>query len=369
MADGRKQGEEAALSRALTANRGVAVAGLTALASISAVATIILLAAERANANLPLPKADPVNPRATAEARALLQRLCAISGRYILSGQQNFPEDLAQCSDRVNELTGRYPAIFGQDFAHAGFDGRRARMVAETIRQHREGAIVALTWHAPSPAKPQSASYQESVQSKLTDEQWSALLTPGAGLYNRWSAQVDEIAAYLQQLNASGVPVLFRPYHEMNGRWFWWGGRPGPRGSMALYQQLYERYVQVHRLNNLVWVWNVNAPSLYAGPIERYYPGSAWVDVVTMDNYRRFRRRYYDAMLTLAESKPIALAEVGALPSINVLAKQPRWAWFMIWRGFEVTKNSPQQLRAMFHAPNVLSRGEPSLVTHPSENP
>ena len=94
--------------------------------------------------------------------------------------------------------------------------------------------------------------------------------------------------------------MLFRPYHEINARWFWWNGRAGKRGSAALYRQLFERFVHVHRLNNLVWVWNVNAPSAYAGPIERYYPGQDCVDVLTMDNYGKFRRSYYDEMLALA---------------------------------------------------------------------
>jgi len=46
----------------------------------------------------------------------------------------------------------------------------------------------------------------------------------------------------------------------MNGNWFWWGGRPGKDGSAALYRQIYDRFVNVHHLDNLVWVWNVNAP-------------------------------------------------------------------------------------------------------------
>ncbi len=77
-----------------------------------------------------------------------------------------------------------------------------------------------------------------------------------------------------------------------------------------------------------------------------------------MDNYGAFRRSFYDRMLALAGRKPIALAEVGALPEIEVLAKQPRWAYFMIWRGFEDKVNLPEQLRAVFHAPHVLNCGD-----------
>lgn len=292
----------------------------------------------------------------------MLRRIQAISDRFILTGQQNFPEDLARCSERVCELTGRFPAIFGQEFGHADFDGRRARMIVEAERQDKLGAVSALTWHAPRPVESGPVSYEEAVLRKLTDEQWASLLAPGSDIYQRWVVQVDEIAGYLRQLQQAQVPVLFRPYHEMNSQWFWWGGRPGLRGSAALYRQLYERYVRVHRLNNLVWVWNVNAPGGNAGPIAPYYPGPEYVDIVSMDNYRRLRRCHYDQMLAIAGNKPIALAEVGRVPRLEVLKRQPRWTYFMIWRGFEEDANSPEHLRSVFRAPNVLNRGDERFV-------
>ncbi len=128
---------------------------------------------------------------------------------------------------------------------------------------------------------------------------------------------MDRIAGYLKELQDAGVPVLFRPYHEMNGNWFWWGGRPGPDGSAALYRQIYDRYVHVHHLNNLVWVWNVNSPSGNTGSVADYFPGSAYADVLTMDIYGPFSQEFYDQMVALADPlhKPIALAEVGAMPS------------------------------------------------------
>jgi mannan endo-1,4-beta-mannosidase len=81
-----------------------------------------------------------------------------------------------------------------------------------------------------------------------------------------------------------------------------------------------------------------------------------------MDIYGAFEQRYYDSMTTLAGSThPIALAEVGAMPTLDVLAKQPRWAYFMMWSGMAESSNTPQQLAAMFHAPNVINRGDARL--------
>ncbi len=313
------------------------------------------------------PSAPPVNPNATPEARELLRQIDQISGHYTLTGQHNFPNHLSRWSDRIYDLTGKSPAIFGQDFGFSGGDDKdsvegRPSMIQEAIRQYRNGAVIALTWHAVRPTDDEPVTFRDSVQGHLTDFEWNELLTPGTNIYNRWVEQVDVIAGYLQQLQAAGVPVLFRPYHEMNGNWFWWGGRPGEHGSAALYRQLYDRFVHVHHLNNLIWVWNVNCPGGNAGPIDAYYPGAERADVITMDIYGKFEQSYYTGMLTLAGKKPIALAEVGAMPSLDVLAQQPHWAYFMMWSGMGETVNSPEQLQAMFHAPNVLNRGDAPFV-------
>lgn len=305
----------------------------------------------------------PVNPNATPEARALLSRIDQISGHFTLTGQHNFPNHVSRWSDRVYDLTGKFPAIFGQDFGFAGGDDKdsvqgRPSMIEEAKRQYRSGAVIALTWHAVRPTEDEPVTFRDSVQGHLSDFEWNELLTPGTDLYNRWVEQVDVIAGYLRQLQDAGVPVLFRPYHEMNGNWFWWGGRTGEHGSAALYRQLYDRFVHVHQLNNLVWVWNVNSPSANAGSIPGYFPGPHYADIVTMDIYGEFKQSYYDDLVALDGDKPIALAEVGAMPTLDVLAKQPRWAYFMMWSGLAESSNSLEQLQTIFHAPKLLNRGE-----------
>ena len=314
------------------------------------------------------PDAQPVNPDATPAARALLHDLDTISGHATIAGQHNFPNTDSRYSDRVYDLTGEYPGIFGQDFGFSGGDDKdsalgRPSMIEEVIRQYRNGAVIALTWHSVRPTEDEPVTFRDSVQGHLTDWEWRQLLTPGTALNLHWRMQVDRIAGYLKELQDAGVPVLFRPYHEMNGKWFWWGGRPGPDGSAALYRQIYDRYVHVHHLNNLVWVWNVNSPSGNAGPVADYFPGAAYADVLTMDIYEPFRQEFYDQMVALADPlhKPIALAEVGAMPSLATLAAQPRWAYFMMWSGLAESLNSLDQLQTVFHAPNIVNRADSRL--------
>ena len=310
---------------------------------------------------------EPVNPHATPEARALLAYLSSISGQATITGQHNYPNEGSRFTDLAYDLTAKYPGLFGGDFGFSAGEDKdsvrsRPAMIEEAKRQWHNGAIVTLTWHEVRPTDDEPVTFHDSVQGKLTDDEWQQLLTPGTPLYNRWCAQVDVVAGYLSQLRDAHVPVLFRAYHEMNGGWFWWGGRPGKNGSAALYRQIYDRFVNVHHLDNLVWVWNVNAPNPDWVPIEEYYPGPEYADVVTMDIYHEFKQDFYTSMLTLAAGKPIALAEVGALPTPEILDKQPRWTYFMCWSEFIQKANSLDKVLAVYHAPRMLNRDDPRLA-------
>ncbi len=203
----------------------------------AAISALLFLAAAAARGAEPV----PVNPHASREARALLDYVYAISGHQTLAGQHNYPNTIARWTDRAYDLTGKYPALFGQDFGFQGGDDKdstlaRPALIAEVERQYRNGAVVTLTWHAVPPGYDEPVSFHENIQSHLSDFEWRELTTPGTDLYKRWCAQVDVIAGYLKQLRDAHVPVLWRPYHEVNGNWFWWGGRPGQNGSAALYR-------------------------------------------------------------------------------------------------------------------------------------
>ena len=310
---------------------------------------------------------EPVNPHATPEARALLAYLDSISGKATITGQHNYPNDGSRWTDMAYDLTGKYPGLFGEDFGFSAGDDKdsvlsRPAMIEEVERQYRNGAVIALTWHEVRPTDDEPVTFRDSVQGHLTDYEWKELLTPGSPLNNRWCAQVDVIAGYLRQLRDAHVPVLFRAYHEMNGNWFWWGGRPGKDGSAALYRMIYDRFVNVHHLDNLVWVWNVNAPNPGWPPIADYYPGPQFTDVVTMDIYGEFKQDYYQSMIDLAAGKPIALAEVGGMPSLEVLDRQPRWTYFMTWSEFIHSGNTLDQAIALYHSPRALNRDDPRLA-------
>lgn len=303
-----------------------------------------------------------VNPNATPEARALLTMLCQVSGKAILSGHHNYPNDLSQHSDATAQAVGKYPYIWGSDFGFAAegkdaITGRDA-MIEEAKRQYKAGSVITLMWHVVRPVDNEPNGWKESVQNKLTDFEWSELITPGTNLNKRWMVQIDTAAMYLKRLQKAKIPVLWRPYHENNGDWFWWGGRPGEHGFQALYRMTYDRMVNYHHLDNLIWVWNTNAPNgKNAGPYADYFPGADVVDVFATDIYGEFLQSHYDELLALAAGKPVALGEVGRLPSLDVLQAQPKWAWFMIWADlFKLSKL--EDAKAVFNDPRTRNRGD-----------
>jgi len=295
-------------------------------------------------------KIAPVTPNASTEAKALLAYLQGLQGKYTLSGQHNFPISKDRNTQFAADYIGETPVVWSQDFGFAS-DGdkdsylARPSIIEEAIRQHKLGAIVTLCWHAVPPTAEEPVTFQPlpgydstalaSIQGKLLDKQFKDILTPGTKLYKQWVKQVDQIAAYLKQLQDAKVPVLWRPYHEMNGNWFWWGGRyEGKYTTAALYRQIFDRMVKFHKLNNLIWVWSVDRPSQPGREFDKYYPGNQYLDLLAIDIYGNdFNQSYYDGLMALSQGKPITLGEVGNPPSVEILDKQPNWNFWVVWAG------------------------------------
>ena len=284
-------------------------------------------------------KCEPVNPNATPEARALLRTLCDVTGKGTLTGQHNFPNQRDYDTNRIFDATGKYPAIWGSDFGFTDGEDKdaithRDLMIAEAKKQAAAGSIIYLCWHMLRPTEDEPGkpgdSWSGSVQARLTDDQWQELLASDSPLHQRWEKYMDTAAVYLKQLQDAHIAVLWRPMHENNGTFFWWGGRPGPYGTAMLYREVYNRMVNVHHLNNLVWVWNQNGPAP-GGDFYNFFPGKNYCDVVSYDNYRTLDDRYYYEIQTIADGKPIALGEVGSIPSAETLKAQPKWAFYMTW--------------------------------------
>ena len=305
----------------------------------------------------------PVNPNATPEAKKLLAYLYSISGEKTLSGMHNVLGKMSTSTDSVFKLTGQYPAVWGGDFGFADsthdIDNIKYRplLVNEIKKQHAKGAIIVMSYHQANPLFGEPCSFDTGIISKMNDEQWKQLLTKGTPLYEKWKQQMDLLATYLQQLQDAGIPVIFRPYHEMNGNWFWWCDRKGGQGFIALWKQLYDYYTNQKHLNNLLWAWTPDKP--WPG-VEDYYPGQETVDLLGCDIYPQkekkevFPQDFYDRMFKLAKGKPLGLSEQSKLPTREQLQTQP-WTWFMSWGNMLFDANTPAEIKNIYESGKVIS--------------
>lgn len=301
---------------------------------------------------------EPVTPNASPEAKALLNLYYSISGKYTFTGQHNYPANKSRSTFFMKDYTGFTPVIWSSDFGFAQRGDKdsylsRPDIVREAIRQHKKGAIITLCWHAAPPTANEPVIFNSpvkgnpetlsTVQGHMLNEQYTELLTPGTRLYNHWAAQVDTIAFFLKQLQDAKVPVLWRPYHEMNGNWFWWGCRTGEAGTLQIYRQLFDRLVNYHKLTNLIWVWNVDRPLMPIRNFSNYYPGNDFLDILSLDVYGNdFKQTYYDSLMNLSKGKPLLFGEVGDAPVLDVYQTQPNWASWVIWAGFTSSTSKTQ---------------------------
>jgi mannan endo-1,4-beta-mannosidase len=357
-------------------------------------ATAQVPAAQPAAAPQPAAAARNVDPKATREARQLLDFLYEIQGKYTLTAQHNYIGSGANFTGRAQELTGRLPLIWGTDFSFSyqgkepekfqhcgplnltepgkvtrytgGTPASTRRAIADNaVLMWRQGHVVTLMWHACPPQLGNSCDGNDiwTLDKRPTQAWWDELTTDGTKLNTAWKQQVDQVAVYLALLRDAGVPVLWRPYHEMNGVWFWWGNKKGPNGFAKLWRMMYDRFVNTHELHNLIWVWDANAPREKPGDeayaYADFWPGDQYVDVLAADVYHDdWKPSHHDELLALGKGKPIALGEVGNPPSPETLAAQKSWTWFMPWGQLAFEGQNPERLKVIFEDPRVLTHDE-----------
>ncbi|MDB5478924.1 MAG: mannan endo,4-beta-mannosidase, partial [Alphaproteobacteria bacterium] len=308
----------------------------------------------------PAPQAEafPATSRA-----AVINYLNSIKGTSVVSGQHNKEpaSSPAQYTNIVTGVTGQTPGLWGGDMMFRSADiNNRQLVIDEAKRQWAAGSLVALTWHACSPTVARTCEFAGGVNTQISNAQFQEIVTAGTTLNTTWRSRMAEVVPNLQQLKAAGVPVRWRPIHEMNETWNWWGGRSGVNGGAKIYQQMKD-YFDSQGLDNLIWVWNVqdNPAGGWAG----YYPGSTYVDVVSLDAwYKNYPSAAdYSQIQTIAGTKPIAIAEMGKMPNAAFLSSQPRWSYFMLWSEQLQGNNTNAEIQETYFNSRVLNRGEVSL--------
>lgn len=303
-----------------------------------------------------------VNPKASKEAEALYRYLRSEYGNRILSGQQTLAD-----ANWVYNTTGKKPAVLGLDLIDYSPSrveyGASSTEVEDALEWDEQGGIVTFAWHWNAPKglinQPGKEWWRGFYTYATTFDVQYAMDNPQSEDYKLLVRDIDAIAVQLKRLQKAKVPVLWRPLHEAEGGWFWWGAK-GPEPAKKLYRLMYDRLTNYHKLNNLIWVWNSENPA--------WYPGDAYVDIVSIDSYPQagdygpLSNRYDNLKGLVNDRKLIALTENGPIPDPELLELySAHWSWFVTWSGPFIQdgiQNDRQHLIEVYNHPYVLTLDE-----------
>ncbi len=239
----------------------------------------------------------------------------------------------------VYDETGHWPGLIGAEYMnwHPGDPGYGTVQYSNTnpalINYWNAGGLVQVENHFFNPHT--AGNYEDR------DINFGDLLVAGTTRTN-WLRMLDAVAAGLQELQNAGVVVLWRPFHEMNYGWFWWGGQD-PDTFKAVWQDMFNYFTVTKGLHNLIWVYAPNAGS----DVDTYYPGSAYADIVGLDGYTdKVDTANLPGYSTLqALKKPFSFPEFGPVTAsscpgtfddmdlINgIKADFPNTIYWMSWR-------------------------------------
>lgn len=301
------------------------------------------------------------NPHASENAVKFMEYLASIRGKRLITGQHTqtrAQEELLH----IEAVTGELPALCGFELlSYSGnvdlsdADEACIREVEENRGTFelaidwgiRKKGIVTLTWHWYSPI----GGRDKSFYTINTDFDAERAVIEGTPEYLALVKDMDQMAERLKIFAQYDVPVLWRPFHEGDGDWFWWGAK-GAETVKALWRLMYERYTRVHELNNLIWVYNC--------PSKEWYPGDDVVDIISRDMYppkhehSDLAEKYEELLENNSRNKLAAIGEIGVIPSVERLKETHiPWCWYMTWsKDFCIGEewNSNEELCKMYHS-------------------
>lgn len=300
-----------------------------------------------------------IDPKASRETQALYANLHRMYGKYTLFGHQDdlaygvnwkYQANRSDIKDVVND----YPAVYGWDLGYIeknsskNIDAVPFDKIREYIKTgYERGAVITLSWHFDNPLTGGSTWD--------TTKRTVASILPGGAKHQLFKTWLDRAATFMHSLKGSkgeAIPILFRPFHELNGDWFWWGKNKSTADEFKAIWKFTINYLRQEKdLHNLIIVYNTNSFADEAEFLEKY-PGDDYADVLSFDKYqfnnnsREFIESTRKELITVAQlakakGKIAAFAETGyeAIPDAkwwtNTLAptlKDIPVSYVLVWR-------------------------------------
>lgn len=269
----------------------------------------------------------------TPETQKLYSNLAALQGEAILFGQHfantmgreftDWKQTQHKCD--MKESVGDYPVLFGFDFGR-GFD-IQLDAVKEAARM---SGVITFSDHIPNPYAPKSYKH---LKERSFEEIKSVL--PGGEHHAYLLERLDQTADFANKavLNGRKIPIIYRPWHEHTGDWFWWGSESGTEAEyIALWRFTVEYLRDTKGVDNFIYAYS---PSYIVR--EKAYslrnPGAEYFDIAGIDLYTNAKENeselYVGATNLIVDyaekhNKIAALTEFGYRAGVQN-SDNPKW--------------------------------------------
>ncbi len=311
----------------------------------------------------------PSDPGATKQTISLYNNLKKLVNKGIMFGHQDalaYGVNWKYIPGRsdIKEVAGDYPAVYGWELGNLehglpyNLDSVPFDKMQQYIREgYARGGVVTISWHNDNPLNGESA--WDTTHGAV------ASILPGGDrhqLYKVWLDRLSDFLSGLKGKNGEYIPVIFRPYHEFTGNWFWWGRHATSPAEYKLLWRFTVNYLQQEKgIHHLLYAYNTAGDFNSKEEFLQYYPGDDVVDIVSFDAYQygnpekdnRFvldvdRRLGIIAEVAKEKNKIAALAETGyeAIPyaswwteTLWKAISKHRISYVLLWRNHGMQPN------------------------------
>lgn len=287
------------------------------------------------------------DPNATQETVALFYNLKKLSKTQYLVGQQDafngFYNNVSGSSD-IKKATGNDPALLGSDFMFITdkqnngqpdnwFYQQELKITSDVKEAYSKGMVNIFCWHLREPYN-QDTFYADDITDPLQKANAFKSILPGGENHELYKSKLDKVADVFNHLTDNTgklIPVIFRPFHEFDGNWFWWGATYCTPDEYKLVWKFTVEYLRdTKNVHNVLYAFSPDNSYSTASQYLSRYPGDAYVDLLGIDNYGDFSNGS-TAGVTTANNK---------LKMISDLAKEKVKIAAMTETGYRVTTST-----------------------------
>jgi mannan endo-1,4-beta-mannosidase len=237
-----------------------------------------------------------IDKRGTRETKALYENLQKLSRHAVMFGHQDSDAygvgwTAIEGRSDVKDVTGSYPAVHGWDIGRIEIGSKVNldsvdfnNMVKSIQATYLRGGVTTISWHINNPLTKGDSWDKTPAAHEIL---------PGQKLHAYYVAQLDMVADFLNRCKSGStyIPIIFRPWHEHNGNWFWWGkGNASEADYISLWKFTVQYLRDTKKLHHLIYAFSPDASRLDEADLKGSYlygyPGDDYVDLLGVDDYR-----------------------------------------------------------------------------------